>query len=138
MHKGAAALLWGESPGFGGVGGTLPPRLSPGGGNGKGGVRPHKSLQPLDSPKSHFPKRVKPAFLLAANNRAHLPRRPRYIPAKPPYLADSCAQPSFWAQEGNVWYDDVSVKEGIAAPTVDTEQRAIIFLHECSVEMTIM
>src|ERR1035437_8706481 len=31
-------LLWGEPPAFGGVGGTLPPRLSPGGGNGKGGV----------------------------------------------------------------------------------------------------
>src|SRR5665647_2917821 len=30
-------LLWGEPPAFGGVGGTLPPRLSPGGGNGKGG-----------------------------------------------------------------------------------------------------
>src|SRR5271165_4712138 len=32
-------LLWGEPPAFGGVGGTLPPRLSPGGGNGKGGVQ---------------------------------------------------------------------------------------------------
>src|SRR5579872_7041078 len=51
IHKGAAALLWGE-PAHGacqrlllaaqravGVGGTLPPRLSPGGGNGKGGVQ---------------------------------------------------------------------------------------------------
>src|SRR5215469_10965753 len=51
MHKGAAALLWGETAHDGcqrlllatqraaGVGGTLPPRLSPGGGNGKGGDR---------------------------------------------------------------------------------------------------
>ena len=49
MHKGAAALLWGEPAARGvpalfagaqrapGVGGTRPPRLSPGGGNGKGG-----------------------------------------------------------------------------------------------------
>src|SRR5947209_20612511 len=49
MHKGAAALLWGEpahdacqrfllAPSVPtGVGGTLPPRLAPGGGNGKGG-----------------------------------------------------------------------------------------------------
>ena len=36
---GRQPLLWGEPPGFGGVGGTLPPRLSPGGGNGKGGVK---------------------------------------------------------------------------------------------------
>ena len=36
MHKGAAALLWGEPPGFGGVGGTRPPRLSPLGETGKG------------------------------------------------------------------------------------------------------
>src|SRR6266496_3166951 len=68
-------LLWGEPPAFGGVGGTLPPRLSPGGGNGKGGVhppccrtpshtryarsrpprdRPRKSLQPLESRNSHI------------------------------------------------------------------------------------
>src|SRR6266545_4399433 len=93
MHKGAAALLWGEPPGFGGVGGTLPPRLSPGGGNGKGGVCPHQSLQPLDSPKPHSPKRVKQASQSVANNPAQLTRRPRNIPAKPTYLADSCSQP---------------------------------------------
>src|SRR6266852_9157413 len=40
-------LLWGEPPPFGGVGGTLPPRLSPGGGNGKGGDQ--TSLLPQSS-----------------------------------------------------------------------------------------
>src|SRR5580658_3307541 len=51
MHKGAAALLWGEPAHDAcqrlwlaaqravGVGGTRPPRLAPGGGNGKGGVQ---------------------------------------------------------------------------------------------------
>src|SRR6188474_941244 len=51
IHKGAAALLWGEPAHDAcqrlllaaqravGVGGTRPPRLSPGGGNGKGGVQ---------------------------------------------------------------------------------------------------
>jgi hypothetical protein len=45
MHKGGfqwsglKPLLWGEPPAFGGVGGTLPPRLSPRGGNGKGGTQ---------------------------------------------------------------------------------------------------
>src|SRR6266446_8529497 len=68
-------LLWGEPPAFGGVGGTLPPRLSPGGGNGKGGDQtsllpqasacalrqntarlrpPRKPLRPLKSQNSHF------------------------------------------------------------------------------------
>src|ERR1035437_4236673 len=68
-------LLWGEPPAFGGVGGTLPPRLSPGGGNGKGGdsnsllpqaitggvngggqlqANPRKPLQPLESRNSHL------------------------------------------------------------------------------------
>ena len=42
MHKGVSAEHFetpfvGEPPAFGGVGGTRPPRLSPGGGNGKGG-----------------------------------------------------------------------------------------------------
>src|SRR5713226_2600171 len=40
-------LLWGEPPAFGGVGGTLPPRLSPGGGNRKGGDQ--TSLLPQSS-----------------------------------------------------------------------------------------
>jgi len=67
MHKGATALLWGEPPGFGGVGGTLPPRLSPGRGKRERGRPSHQSLQLLDSPKSYSPKRVKSAFLLAAH-----------------------------------------------------------------------
>src|SRR5712691_8801251 len=71
-------LLWGEPPAFGGVGGTLPPRLSPGGGNGKGGDQtsllpqasaralpwmppsralPRKSLWPLKSRNSQLGKR---------------------------------------------------------------------------------
>jgi hypothetical protein len=59
--------LWGEPPAFGGVGGTLPPRLSPGGGNGKGGDQTSllpqafacalyldaALLAPLASPYSH-------------------------------------------------------------------------------------
>ena len=51
IHKGAVALLWGEpahdacrrlwlaAQRAAGVGGTRPPRLAPGGGNGKGGVQ---------------------------------------------------------------------------------------------------
>jgi hypothetical protein len=59
IHKGAAALLWGEPAHDAcqrlwlaasvpaGVRGTRPPRLSPGGGNGKGGVRLPRCRRPL-------------------------------------------------------------------------------------------
>src|SRR5580692_5268858 len=62
MHKGAAALLWGESAHDAGqrlllaaqravgVGGTRPPRLSPGGGNGKGGVPIPCCRRPFSDP----------------------------------------------------------------------------------------
>src|ERR1035438_6360260 len=45
-------LLWGEPPAFGGVGGTLPPRLSLGGGNGKGGES--NSLLPQGDPPAGY------------------------------------------------------------------------------------
>src|SRR5438132_10847879 len=83
QRSGLKPLVWGEPPVFGGVGGTFPPRLSPGGGNGKGGdsnslpqanglgatpenlparAYPCKSLQPLKSRNSPpFYRREKPA-----------------------------------------------------------------------------
>jgi hypothetical protein len=80
----ACALLYGGSPLVGGAagfwrrGGNPPaPAFPREGETGKGASRPHQSFQPLVSPKSHFPKRVKPAFLLAANDCAHPTRRPK-------------------------------------------------------------
>ena len=74
-------LLWGEPPAFGGVGGTLPPRLSPGGGNGKGGDQ--TSLLPQASARAlpwMPPSRALPPQALMATQKPEFPFKDTRMP----------------------------------------------------------